>query len=72
MTPKLQHKGTYQLNKNRLTDIENKVVVPKGEGGREGRTESVGLTDTIMKRMGRQQGPTVEHRELYSLSCDKP
>ena len=46
MTPKLQHKGTYQLNKNRLTDIENKVVVPKGEGGREGRTESVGLTGT--------------------------
>ena len=23
-------------------------------------------------RMDKQQGPTVEHRELYSISCDKP
>ena len=46
MTSKLQHKGIYLLNKNRLTDIENKFGVAKGEGGREGRTESVGLTDT--------------------------
>ena len=22
--------------------------------------------------MDKQQGPTVEHRELYSISCDKP
>jgi len=39
VTSKLQHKGTYLLNKNRLTDIENKFVVAKGEEGREGRTE---------------------------------
>ena len=23
-------------------------------------------------RMDKQQGPTVQHRELYSSSCDKP
>ena len=23
-------------------------------------------------RMDKQQGPTVQHRELYSISCDKP
>ena len=22
--------------------------------------------------MDKQQGPTVEHRELYTMSCDKP
>ena len=22
--------------------------------------------------MDKQQGPTLEHRELYSVSCDKP
>ena len=27
---------------------------------------------TIMYRMDKQQGPTVEHKGLYSLSCDKP
>ena len=26
----------------------------------------------IIYRMDKQQGPTVEHRELYSISCDKP
>ena len=46
MTSKIQHKGIYLLNKNRLTDIENRFVVAKGERGSEGRTESVGLTDT--------------------------
>ena len=27
---------------------------------------------TIVYRMDKQQGPTVEHRELYSTTCDKP
>ena len=26
----------------------------------------------IIQRMDKQQGPTVEHRELYSISYDKP
>ena len=29
-------------------------------------------TQTTMCRMDKQHGPTVTHRELYSLSCDKP
>ena len=50
------------------------LVVAKGEGrwGRDG----VGVWDlqiqTSINRMDKQQGPTVEHRELYSVSCDKP
>jgi len=27
---------------------------------------------TIIYRMDEQQGPILEHRELYSISCDKP
>ena len=27
---------------------------------------------TVIHRMDKQQGPTVEHRELDSKSCDKP
>ena len=27
---------------------------------------------TIIYRMDKQQGPTVQHRELYSISRDKP
>ena len=30
------YKWTYLQNRNRLTDFENKLMVTKGEGGREG------------------------------------
>ena len=29
------YKWTYLKNRNRLTDIENKLMVTKGEGGRD-------------------------------------
>ena len=35
-------------------------------------SENATGTETTMCRMDKQQGPTVTHRELYSLSCDKP
>ena len=44
-------------------------------GGGWGR-DGVGVWDsqmqTIIYRMETQQGPTVEHREIYSTSCYKP
>ena len=64
---KIQRKSIYLHNKNRLTDIENSLVVAK----REGRTGSSGLADANhYTENGSQQGPTVEHREWYSISCD--
>ena len=42
-------------------DIENRLVVAKGEGVGGGMEWEV-----------KQQGPTVQHRELYSISYDKP
>ena len=61
-------------NRNRLTDRENTLVVAKrGEGWRR---DGLGVSDsqmqTIMFRMDKQQSPAVQHRELYSISCNKP
>ena len=36
----------YLQNRNRLTDIENKLMITKGERGREGQIRSLGLADT--------------------------
>ena len=49
-------------------------MVAKGEGG-EGGIEMEFWDcqmQTSMYRMDKQQGPTVQHRELYSISYDKP
>ena len=35
--------------------------------------ESLRLADTtFICRMDKQQDPTVQHRKLYSISCDNP
>ena len=61
-------------NRNRLTDRENTLVVAKRGGG--WRRDGLGVSDsqmqTIMFRMDKQQSPAVQHRELYSISCNKP
>lgn len=41
---KMWQECTYQQNKNRLTDMENRLVVAKG-GGRVGWTGSLGLDE---------------------------
>ena len=44
-------------------------------GGGAGWSGSLGLAAVnyyIIYGMDKQQGPTVWHRELYSISCDKP
>ena len=39
----------------------------------DGTTGGIGEQwERKVDRMDNQQGPTVEHRELYSISCDKP
>ena len=45
----------------------------QGRAG-EGWIGSMGLADAnyYLQRMEKQQGPTVQHRELYPISCDKP
>ena len=45
------------------------------QGGRKSGREGFRVWDqqiqTSIHRMDRQQGPTVQHRELKSVSCDK-
>ena len=38
----------------------------------EGWRGRLGLEDMSLYRVDKQQGPTVQHRELYSMSCEKP
>ena len=42
----------------------------QGEWGREGLGVWDQQMQTIIYRMNKQQGPTVQHRKLYSISCD--
>ena len=46
------------------------------QGGQGWERIELGVSDqqmqTGIKRMDKQQGPTVYHRQLYSISCDKP
>ena len=52
--------------------METNLWLPKGKGG-QGR-EKLGVWDsqiqTTIYKIGKQQGPTVQHRELYSISCN--
>ena len=45
-------------------------------GGGEGAEWEFGISRCkllhIFNRMDKQQGHTIEHRELYPISCDKP
>ena len=45
MEAKIWHKWTYLPNRNRLTDIENKLMIIKGRT-REGINYTMGLRDT--------------------------
>ena len=64
--PKIWHKWIYLCN--RVTDIESILVVAKEERvWEEGQSRRLGIY-----RMNEQQGATVQHRALYSVSYDKP
>ena len=49
MESKIWYKSTYLWNKNRLTDIENRLAVAKGKGVGEGRIGSLELAGTNNK-----------------------
>ena len=44
MEPKTRHKCTYLQNRNRLVDIENRLVVAKGERGGRGMDWEFGIS----------------------------
>ena len=64
---KIWHKWTYLRNRNRLSDVENRLVVTKGEGDGGGISRCKLLyTGWISNKV------LLYSTELYSTSCDKP
>ena len=58
--------------KHRLTDLDHVLVVAKRQREKDWEFQIHREIKTIAYRMARQKGPTVENREVYSLSWDKP
>ena len=52
--------------------MENRLVIAKGEGG-GGKDGEFGVSrmQTVAYSLDKQQGPTVEHTEQYSISYSK-
>ena len=82
MESKIWHKRTYLQNRNRLTDIENRVVVTKGEGGGKGMEWEFGVskcqllyTEQISKKILLYTGnyiqyPMINHNgKEYEKEC---
>ena len=58
-------------NRSRVTDVENKLMVTGGGGGQGDKLgDWNGHIHTTICKIDNQQGPTVEHRELYSILCN--
>ena len=53
------YKRTYVQNTNRLTDIENKLMVTKGERWVGGINQEFGIKMYTIYKTDNQQGPTV-------------
>ena len=64
--------GTTEFIYGIETHRKQTNIVTKGER----RRDKLGVWDqqiqTTMYKIGNQQGPTVWHGELYSISCNKP
>ena len=69
MKARIQFKGTYLQNRNRLTDIEKRFVVARGKERRE--RDGLGIwgweMHTIPFRMDRQQAPTLAQGSVSNL-----
>ena len=60
---------TYLRKRKRL--IENRLWFPKsGEKGQAGVWDE--QMQTIIYKMDKQESPTIQHRELYPISNNKP
>ena len=57
--------------RNKLTDIENELMATKGERERDKLGEWNEEIQTTIHKIDKQQGFTIKHRELYSISCNK-
>ena len=67
--PKKWYKEAYLQNRHRFTDIKQQSYGYQKRKMGDRYSESLGSTDahTTVYKIGQQQGPTAEHRELYSI-----
>ena len=63
------YKRTYLQKRNRFTDFANKLRVTQGVRVGEGWVWGWHMHLEVYGMMG-QQGPAVQHRELYPVFCD--
>ena len=60
----------YKTEQNRLTDIENKVMITEGDSVEGG--DKLGVQNqqiqTATYKLEKQEEATMQHRELYSIS----
>ena len=61
----------YKAETDSQTQKAN-LWLPKGKAGRDKLGVSDQRIQTTIYKIDKQQGPTVQHRELYSISCNKP
>ena len=64
----------YKTETDSQTQKTN-LWLQKEKGGRGQINQEFGLTDTnyyTVYKIDKQEGPTVQHRELYSISYNKP
>ena len=62
---------SLMYRKSTMMRLRIKPLVTKGDGWAEGRTGSLGWhIHTVVYRMDGQQGPAVQHREIYSICYD--
>ena len=62
----IKQKQTHRL-------LENNLTVTKGErGGGSDKLEEFGINryTLLYIKIDKQQGPTIKHREIYSISCN--
>ena len=66
MSISMKQKHIHTYRENRLNGCQG-----EGGQGKEGLGDWDQQMRTIMYRMDKQQGPTVQHGELYSISYNK-
>ena len=67
---------TNELIYKTETDFRHRKQTYGYQRGKEVGRDKLGVWDqqiqTTVYKVDKQQGPTVQHRELYSISCNKP
>ena len=71
MTSKIQHKLVYKTETDSQTQRTDLWLPMRREMG-DGLEVWDEQTRAVVHRMDGQQGPTAQHKGLYSIPCDKP